>query len=130
MRKLLALTATLMLGAVLGCTNWEQTTYKTLAASQAVLNQAQFDYEVSASQPCAAVTVPCLPHTSGVYKTINEAKAAQKTAVDAFVAYEEAKAQGGTSASLTALQADTVTALNALPGIIADVKALYTNGGK
>ena len=123
MKRIIGLAA-LMLLAV-GCTSWETATYKTLAASQAVINQAQADYEVSASAPCPATGVACLPHSAAVYRTINTAKAAQTTAVNAFVAYEEAKAAGGTQANLAALQTDVTVALQALPTIIANIKSLY-----
>ena len=122
MKRIIGLAA-LMLLAV-GCTSWETATYKTLAASQAVINQAQADYELSANGPCPA-TVACLPHSAAVYRTINTAKAAQTTAVNAFVAYEEAKAAGGTQANLAALQTDVTVALQALPTIIANIKSLY-----
>lgn len=123
----------LMIGLILtvpmaGCSNWEQTTYKTLAASQAVINQAQADYEASATAPCAAGATNCLPHSQADYTIINQAKADQTLAVNAFVTYEEAKAAGGTTASLAALQTDVVVALNNLPTIVADVQALYTKG--
>ena len=39
MKRLMLFAIPLML--IFGCTNWEQTTYKMLAASQAVINQAQ-----------------------------------------------------------------------------------------
>jgi len=130
MKRILATITTLSLVALMGCTNWEQDTYKTLAASQAVINQAQADYEASASAPCAPSSVQCLPHTTAVYTTINKAKDAQVTAVNAFMGYEEAKAAGGTTTSLQALQTDVTVALNVLPTIIADVKALYSKGGQ
>jgi len=111
--------------AITGCTNWEQTTYKTLAASQAVINQAQADYEASATAPCAPTATACLPHSAAVYNTVNEAKKIQTTAVDSMVTYEEAKAAGGTTASLNALEADVNVAIQQLPTIITDIKALY-----
>jgi hypothetical protein len=120
----------LLLLPICGCSTWEQTTYKTLAASQAVINQAQTDYEASATAPCAPTASACLPHTQADYAIINQAKADQTLAVNAFVAYEEAKAAGGTTASLAGLQTDVEVALNNLPTIITDVKALYTKGGQ
>ena len=129
MKKLLALALLIPLAA---CTSWETETYKTLAASQAVINQAQADYEVSAKIPGGDCTymstgapVACLPHSMAVYTAINKAKAGQTAAVNAFAAYEEAKAAGGTQANLTALQTDVTVALEALPGEIASIKALY-----
>ena len=70
--------------------------------------------------------VACLPHSMAVYTAINKARAGQIAAVNAFAAYEEAKAAGGhTGANLTALQTDVTVALEALPGEIASIKALY-----
>lgn len=107
-----AMLGTLGLG---GCTSWERQTYQTLAASKAVIDQAQADYEARG-----------IPRTEAAFATITRAKAAQQTAVDAFKNYELAKAGGSASASATA-QAQTVTAqaLLALPALIADVKTLY-----
>lgn len=119
MKRIVMLTlAALTMCAVVGCTNWERTTYQTLAASQATINQAQTDYQSGT-----------IKQTTAAYTAINTAKAAQTTAVNAFVMYEEAKAAGGTTASLTALQTDVGVALANLPTIIADVKALYSAGG-
>jgi hypothetical protein len=127
MKRLMLFAIPLML--IFGCTNWEQTTYKMLAASQAVINQAQADYEASATAPCAPTATACLPHSTAVYNTVNKAKKLQTTAVDSMVTYEEAKAAGGTTASLTALEADVNVAIQQLPTIITDIKALYTKGG-
>ena len=117
MKQLFAI-AVLALAAIglAGCTTWERTVYQTLAASQAVINQAQTDY----------VAGTAIPHTQAAWNVINTATNTQKTAVDSFVAYEEAKATGGTSANLTALQADVTVALANIPVVITDVKALYS----
>lgn len=126
--KKLFLLVTLPLILLVGCTGWEQTTYKTLAASQAVINQAQTDYEASATAPCAASNAACLPHSAAVYAVVNKSKQVQTAAVQSMVAYEEAKAAGGTSASLSGLEADVNVAIEQLPAIVTDIKALY--GGK
>ncbi len=128
MKRMAIITAGCLLALCMtACTNWERSVYQTLSASQAVINQAQIDYEVSATTgTCPAIaTTPCLPHTKAVYDTINTAKNTQTTTVNSFLTYEEAKAAGGTAANLTALQADVTVALNNLPTIIANVKALY-----
>lgn len=98
-----------------GCSSWERVTFQTLSASQATINQAQTDYESGT-----------IKQTTAAYNTINSAKSAQTLAVNAMVAYEEAKAAGGTTASLSALQTDTTVALANLPTLVANVKALYT----
>lgn len=129
--NLTALTAGCLLALCLtGCTNWERATFQTLSTSQAVINQAQTDYEISAATgTCPAAATACLPHTKAVYDTINTAKAAQVTDVNLMVTYEEAKAAGGTAANLASIQTDVTVALNNLTTIIANVKALYTTAG-
>ena len=128
MKRIAICTAGILLAFCLtACTNWERSVYQTLSASQSVINQAQTYYEVSAATGMcpATISTPCLPHTKAVYNTINNAKNVQTTDVNLMVAYEEAKAAGGTQASLTAAQTDVTIALANLPTIIADVKALY-----
>jgi hypothetical protein len=96
-----------------GCTNFERNTFNTLAASKAVIDQAQADY-----------TARTIVQNACTYAVINDAKAAQTTAVDAMLVYEQEKNAG---TSVTA-QVATVTAdVAALPAIIVQVKALYTN---
>jgi hypothetical protein len=115
--KRIAISAILALAVIgiAGCTNWERASFQTLAASQATINQAQADYESGA-----------IKQTTAAYTAINSAKASQVLAVNAMAAYEEAKAAGGTTASLAALQTDATVALANLPTLIANVKALYT----
>ena len=122
---LMALCATLC-----GCTTWEQTTYKTLAASDAVINQAQADYEASAATPCATGAVNCLPHSAAVYNVVTKAKQIQVTAVNSMITYEEAKAVGGTTANLNGLEADVDVAIQQLPTLITDIQALYGKAAK
>jgi hypothetical protein len=116
--KRIAIAAVLALVAVgmVGCANWERTTFQTLSTSQAVINQAQADY----------TTGTAIPRSTAAYNAINTAKTAQNTAVNLMVTYEEIKAAGGTTASLTAAQNDVTIALTNLPTIIANVKALYS----
>lgn len=96
-----------------GCTSFERTTFNTLSASQAVINTAQTDYEAKT-----------IPQSACAYAVINDAKAAQTTAVDAMLVYEQQKAAG---TSLTAQTATVAADLVVLPVIIADVKNLYVN---
>jgi len=121
----------LIVFAAVGCTNWERSAFQSLSASKAAVDSAQAAYEVSASAPCPpASATPCIPHTETAYDTINRAKAAQKTAVDAMVTYETAKAASAGQAALDKAQTDVETALAALPVLITDVKSLYAKGGK
>lgn len=113
MKRVLGFMLCILCMAVTGCTNFERTTFDTLAASQAVINQSQTDYEAKT-----------IPQTACAYAVINDAKAAQTAAVQAMVIYEQAKSAG---TDLTA-QTVTVTAdLATLPVLIADIKALYIN---
>jgi hypothetical protein len=109
---------TLVLFATVGCTNWERTTFQTLAASKATIDQAQVDYE--------AGTV--IPHNLAAYQAINTAKQAQITAVNAMVVYEQLKATGATPTALNTAQVEVVTALSELPSLIVKIKALYIGG--
>lgn len=101
--------------AIVGCTSWERTTYQTLAASKAAIDQAQADYESGK-----------LPHSQTVYDAVNKAKAAQTLAVNSMVTYEQMKATGASQSALQTAQNDVTIALQALPTILADIKALYT----
>jgi hypothetical protein len=114
MKRIAMLTALAMLTLTVGCSSWEKTTYQTLSATQATINQAQTDYNAKA-----------IPQTQAAHDTITKAAQAHNAAVDLMVTYEEAKAAGGTTASLTAAQNDVTIALANLPALITDVKALY-----
>jgi hypothetical protein len=132
MRKLIILAAlTLTLSA---CSNWEQTTYQALATAQTTLNNAQTAYEVSATLPngaCPAVpTVACIPHTKAAYTSISDAKAIWKTAADAMIVYETAKAMNAGPTALAQAQAGVEAALANLGTILKDVQALMALGGK
>lgn len=121
--------------AVVGCDNWERQTYKALSASKSALDGAQAAYEVSKGTPdgsCPAQTpaIACIPHTQAAFKTITDAKSAQKLAVDAMITYEEMKAATGIQPdALSKAQADVAIALGQLSTIINDVKTLYALGG-
>lgn len=96
-----------------GCTSFERNTFNTLAASKAVIDQAQADY-----------TAKTIPETQCTYALINDAKAAQTVAVNAMVVYEQEKNAGK---DLTAQTAVVTADLAALPALIAKVKSLYSN---
>jgi len=105
-----------------GCSSFERTTFQTLAASKAVIDQAQVDYEART-----------IPHTQAIFTVITQAKAVQATAVQGMVVYEEIKSANGSASALSLQQQVVIIALANLPPAIADVKALYTlptTGGK
>ena len=115
MRRIAILTSLALLSmAVIGCTDWDKVAYQTLATSKAVIDQAQSDYNNKA-----------IPQTQANYNIIAKANGSQNKAVNALLLYEEAKAAGGTTASLTALQSDVTTDLALLPALIQDVKGIY-----
>lgn len=95
-----------------GCTDFERTSFQTLSASKAVIDEAQADYESSK-----------IPHNSCSYTVINDAKAIQTAAVNAMEVYEEQKAAGN---DLTAQTAVVTTELLTLPAIVVQVKSLYS----
>jgi hypothetical protein len=103
------------LGLLTGCNTWERTTFQTLAASKAVIDQAQADYEGGKA----------LPHSEAVYKAVNDAKAAQTAAVNAMVVYEQIKATG-TSSAISAQQQIVISLIADIPALIAAIKGLYT----
>lgn len=113
---LLAVGASFAVVALTGCDDFERSTYRTLAASQAVVNQAQTDYEANT-----------IAQTMASYTAINKAKAAQVVAVQAMAAYEQIKSASGTQSALQAQQAVVQNLVNQLPALVAAVKALYTN---
>jgi len=119
----------LIVFAAVGCTNWERRAFQALSSSKDAVDSAQAAYEVSASASCPpASATPCIPHTQQAFAAITKAKNAQKTAVDAMVTYETAKAASQGQAALQQAQTDVETALAALPGLISDVKSLYAGG--
>jgi hypothetical protein len=115
---------TLLLLAVTGCSDWERVTFQSLAASQAVIKQAQVDYEART-----------IPRTPAAFAAINQAKTLQTNAVEAMVVYENIKASKGTVAALDAQQQVVGGIVNELPPLIASIQLLYTaskatTGGK
>lgn len=106
------LPALLLLLCAVGCSSWERTSFQTLTASNATINNAQQAYEART-----------LPHNQCVYDIINKAKAAQTLAVDGMLAYEAAK---GTTAAQGAENAVTAE-LSQLAPILASVQTLGTS---
>jgi hypothetical protein len=98
-------------GLMTGCTSFERTTFQTLSASKAVIDQAQIDYQAKA-----------IPQTACSYALINDAKAAQTASVAAMVVYEEDKAAG---ASLTAQTAVVTGTIAQIPVLLVDLRGLY-----
>lgn len=109
---------------MIGCTSWERTTFQTLATSQAVIQQAEADYQ----------TGVLIKPTKSSYDAIQAAAAAQHAAVDLMVTYENIKAAGGNLNGVTAdqVQAQVTVLLASLPADINAVKAAYitAKGGK
>jgi hypothetical protein len=111
--------ASLVAGSIIcmcmaGCSDWERSTYQTLSATHAVINQAQADYEART-----------IPRTAGAYAAINEAKAVQTAAVEAMATYESAKYAAAGKDALTAQQNAVTAILLQLPPLIAAIKNLY-----
>lgn len=113
--KHLMCVAAICLIALAGCNTFERNAFNTLSASKAVIDQAQADY-----------TARTIPQTACSYAVINSAKAAQTVGVNAMLVYEQEKTAGQ---SLTAQEAVITAELAALPGIVVQVKTLYTNPG-
>jgi len=107
------LLAPLLALVLVGCNNWEQQTYQTLAASKAVIDTAGQQY--NAGQ---------LPQTPPVFKVITDARTAQTTAVDAFKEYLYLKASGATTTDLQAQQQAVTNAVANVGKLIADIKTL------
>lgn len=99
--------------ALTGCNSFERDTFNSLAASKAVIDQAQADY-----------TAGTIKETQCSYAVINDAKAAQTLAVNAMLVYEQEKAAGS---SLSAQTATVSAEVAAIVPLIVDVKALYSS---
>ena len=106
--KLARLSVFLALPLLFGCNSFERNTFNSLAASDAVIDQAQVDY-----------TAGKIKQTSCTYAVINDAKAAQTTAVTAFALYESNKSEAQEQAVLQDI--------SAIVPLVAEVKVLYTN---
>lgn len=117
MKRLVSIAIALgMALSTVGCGDFERTSFQSLSASKAVIDQAQEDYEAKT-----------LPQTAQAYAIINQAKTAQTVAVDAMLKYEAVKADKVAGASQ---QQVVIVALAQIPVLIAQVKALYTGGSK
>jgi hypothetical protein len=101
--------------AVTGCTSFERSTFEKLAASQAVVNAAQLDYEGGA-----------IPKTQAAYVAITRAKAMAQIPEQAMVTYEGTK----DAATREKQQRIVASALPQLPAMIAAVEALDPNAAK
>ena len=115
MKRIAFLTATsFVVFMALGCpaTSFDRTTFDALATSNAVISQAQTDYESGA-----------LPHTTCVYNAINKAKDAQGVAETAFLAYYKVEEAHG---DVTATEAAVVSDVAAIGPLVASIKVLYT----
>lgn len=93
-----------------GCNDWERTTFQSVAASKAVIDQAQVDYEART-----------IPHTTCAYNLINKAKAAQTTAVDALLVYEQVKAFKG---NLSAQEGIVVQDISLVAPLITQIQTI------
>lgn len=111
MKKILLLAALAL--CCVGCTDFERTTFNALSSSKAVIDQSQADYEAKT-----------IPHTQCAYALLNNAKAAQTLAVNAFMDYENIKTAGK---DLTAQTQVVSQDLAALAPLVAQVKTLATN---
>jgi uncharacterized protein (UPF0333 family) len=99
-----------------GCNDFERTTYQTLSASKATIDQIAADYNAGK-----------IKETPAAFKAITDLRAAQTVAVNAMVEYETIKAAKGSQSALQAQQSIVANALAALPPLIVSAKALYTS---
>ncbi len=100
----------LMLAA---CSSWERTTYQTLAATKATIDQAAADYRAAK-----------IPQTQETYVLITKARAADALAVEAFGAYASLKVGGGSSSALINAQNKVVALMAALAASLKPLEAL------
>ena len=103
-----------LLALTFACSDWEKTTYQTLATSKAVIDQAGRDYNAG-----------LLPQTAAARNAIEHARAIQTTAVRSFEAYAVAKVTGDPAASLDQKRQAIVTAIITVNQVVIDVQALY-----
>ncbi|HXF12240.1 MAG TPA: hypothetical protein VN517_03745 [Terriglobales bacterium] len=118
--KTRTLAITLLAFCVLGCTDFERTSFQTLSASKAAIDTAQADYEART-----------IPHNACSYAIINDAKGIQTAAVDALQVYDKVRVAKG---DLTAETAVVSASLLQLAPVVVKVQSLITNpavcGGK
>lgn len=96
-----------------GCNSWERTTFQTLSASKATIDNAQAQYEAKA-----------IAQNACSYAIINDAKAGQTVAVNSFLTYEQVKNSKG---DLAAAEAIVNAKLTALVPLVAQVTSLLSN---
>ena len=96
-----------------GCNTWERTTFQTLSASKATIDNAQAQYEAKA-----------IAQTTCAYSIINDAKASQTVAVNGFLVYEQVKTAKG---DIATAEATVSTELASLVPLVAQVTALLSN---
>lgn len=111
MKRILAVV--LLAVAITGCNSWERTTFQTLSASKATIDNAQAQYESKA-----------IAQNACSYAIINDAKASQAVAVNSFLTYEQVKNSKG---DLTSAETIVNTKLTALIPLVAQVTSLLSN---
>lgn len=116
-RKIRLLPVLLFVLCFAACSDWEHQTYRSLAASKAVIDEAGTMY--NAGQ---------LPQTKPVYDLITHARQVQKAAVDAFASYAAAKLGGAPAATVAEQQAAVNATILQVQQVIADIQALTRKG--
>lgn len=106
----------LLCALCLGCNSWESTTFKTLSASKVVIDQAHKDYEAGV-----------IPHNGCAYALINQARAADSLAVNAFQVYEQEKQSSAAQTVLADQQTVVAGELAQLAPLISDIALLKSN---
>ena len=109
-------TALVLALMVFGCNTWERTTFKTLSASKAVIDQAKADYRSGA-----------IPVTKCSYALINQATAADSLVVTGFQTYEQEKQSRAAATVLADQQAVVEGLLTQLAPLVADIAMLKSN---
>lgn len=102
--------------ALVACTSWESTTFKTLSASKAVIDQAKTDYRSGA-----------IPVNACSYAIINQATAADSLVVTGFQTYEQEKQAKAAATVLADQQAVVEGLLVNLAPLVSDIALLKTN---
>jgi hypothetical protein len=113
MKKRFILATVLLAMLAAGCNSWERTTFQTLSASKATIDNAQAQYESKA-----------IAQNQCSYAVINDAKAAQTVAVNGFLGYEQVKQAKG---DIVTAEAAVNTQLVKLVPLVAQVTALLSN---
>lgn len=99
--------------ALTACSNWDRTTYQTLAASKAVVDQASADYVAGH-----------IPQTAQARQAIDAARQVQTAAVEAFKTYEMAKLAGKQATGLEQKRQQVIAILDQLPQVLDPVQKL------